>query len=103
MGNEKWIGYAIDILRAASSGTNTINRIAEEINSPPAYTAKIVAQLRNAGLITKEYELQKPLAQMTVREVYEVNHPGIVGATDASSKIQQIILQSLEIPLTQVM
>ena len=100
MNKEKWLNYAIGTLKACSSGAGSIAHISSDINSPPAYTAKVVADLRRARLIDENYELVRPPQQITVRQVIEASEDN--DCQGPAAKINAIILKSLEVPITQV-
>lgn len=100
MNKEKWLNYAMGILKACNSGSSSISRIASDINSPPAYTAKVIADLRRAKIIDENYELSKPPQQITVRQVIEASEDN--DCQGPAAKINTIILKSLEVPITQV-
>ncbi len=98
---EKWLNYAIAVLKACDNGAGSIAHIADETGGSQSYVAKVIASLRHAGIIDKNYELSKPAAQITVRDVVESS-----GWMDTSNKtlraISKLILTALEVPITQL-
>jgi len=98
---EKWLNYAIAVLKACDNGAGSIAHIADETGGSQSYVAKVIASLRHAGIIDKNYELAKPANQVTVREVVESS-----GWMDTSNKtlrqISKLILTALEVPITQL-
>ena len=98
---EKWLNYAIAVLKACDNGAGSIAYIADETGGSQSYVAKVIASLRRANIIDRNYELAKPAAQITVRDI-----AGISGWMDTNSetlhKISEITLAALEVPITQL-
>lgn len=97
----KWIDYAIEVIRSIFTGSASIKEIAEDIEGPEAYVAKVIAKLRKAGLIDDNYDLVKAPEQITVREVIEasnLNQP----EGEISKRIQELMFSALEISIINV-
>lgn len=71
----KWISYVVQVLAAVHEGANTIAAIAFVIKGSETYIAKVVASLRKAGFITKETTLAKPLEDITIKELMDLEYP----------------------------
>lgn len=71
--DEKWIEYAVKILKSVDNGSNSISHIASDIGGSESYIAKVVASLRRAGYISNKYELRKGLNEITVKEIVKIN------------------------------
>ena len=98
---EKWLSYAIAVLKACNNGAGSIAHIADETGGSQSYVAKVIASLRHAGIIDKNYELSKPASQITIRDVVEVT--GWINTNNKTlCKISEIILTALEVPITQL-
>jgi len=98
---EKWLNYAIATLKSCHSGFGSISDIADNVGGSASYIAKVIASLRSAHIIDKNYELTKQASQITVREIVESS--GLCRPTkEISSKVLKIILKALEIPITQI-
>lgn len=99
--DEKWLGYAIKILKVAHQGASSMSAMADEVGGARSYVTKVVTSLRKGGLIDDHYQLSRHPESITVREVMAVAstyHP----EPGPSGKILQIMLNALEIPITQV-
>ena len=71
----KWISYVVQVLAAVHEGASTIAAIALAIKGSETYIAKVVASLRKAGFITKETSLAKPLEDITIKELLDLEYP----------------------------
>jgi len=98
---EKWLDYAIKILDSCNKGSGSISHIADDIGGSESYIAKVVASLRNANLINQHYDLCKPIANITISEVMVASNSCQVDS-ETSRKILEIIIKSLNIPITEV-
>ena len=67
--DEKWISYAVRVLKAVYGGANSIARISHEIDGSPTYLAKVIASLRKGGLLTEQTELTRPLDTIFISEL----------------------------------
>ena len=99
--DEKWLSYSISILKAVHTGSASLSAIADDINGPKAYIAKIVALLKRSKLINNDYQLTKPPDNITIREVVEIANTCNAN-NDISNKILHIMLKALEVPITNV-
>ena len=100
--DQKWIWYAIHILDAINKGANTIQSIVEMVNGgSPSYLAKVVAILRHNGLISRDYQLVRPLSQIMLADL------AVLTNTQNRDKLTTImaeaILGSLNIPISVVL
>lgn len=71
----KWISYAVQILAAVGSGSNSIKSVAFAIKGSETYIAKVLATLRRGGFIDKEYQLAKPIEDITIKELIDLEYP----------------------------
>ena len=98
---DKWLDYAIAIIKACQSGSGSISNISDDINKPQSYVAKVVASLRAAKIINGDYGLIMPASDITIRKLVEVS-----GSYQATSpvldKVNELMLQALEISIKEV-
>ena len=99
---EKWLNYAVDVLKSCDSGAKSIKALSEDIGGSSSYIAKVVASLRNGHLINDRYELSKPIEQITIKEILEILLPEYQPAGKVSDNVFKLVLASLEISITQV-
>jgi DNA-binding IscR family transcriptional regulator len=89
--DEKWISYAILVLKAVDGGANTIQRISHEVQGSSSYMAKVIATLRKGNLIDTQTTLVKPLDQINVAQLMDLADP-----TPSEDKVSVIIAAHLK-------
>ena len=96
--DDKWLNYSVKILVAIDEGFDSIQKIAEEIDESPSYTAKVIAELRNRGIFDKKYILDRPLDQIFVKDVLDYSPDASYLSTDAYNLLfdhQSITIEQL--------
>jgi len=98
---EKWLNYAIKIIGSCNRGSGSISNITDDIGGSESYIAKVTASLRHAGLIDVNYDLCKPINDIIISEILEISNCCHADG-DISRKILRIVIDSLNIPITEV-
>jgi DNA-binding IscR family transcriptional regulator len=102
---EKSIYYAIRIIKSASSGTDSILDISDEIGGSRTYVAKVVALLRKAELIDADYNVRDNITLRDVVQAIDNLQPTDDMDVERIAIMQKIvskILESLDFPLSEV-
>ena len=103
MPNNKWLEYSVKILVAADAGARTIMQIHEHVGESKTYVAKVIAILRNGGLIDKNYNLAKPLSEIMIRDVWVLfNDLNSAQTSNMMGKVNGLILSALEVPIVSL-
>jgi len=98
LNDEKRLHYAIQIIKSANSGTDSIADISDEIGGSRTYIAKVVALLRNAELLDADYNVQD---NITIRDVVQAIQT-IQPTDDIMRRVMDKILEALDIPISEV-
>ncbi len=99
--DEKWIKYALGILKSVHKGSSSISEISEKVGGSESYIAKIVATLRKADLITRDYSLPKKPDQILVKDLLVIANT-YKPSNDPVGKIIKSMLESLTMPITEI-
>ena len=99
---EKWILYALGVIKAVHGGASSIAAVAHEMDGSESYLAKVIATLRRGGLLSAEYELLKPYDQITFSDLLRAQDQAYY-SSPIIAELSGHNYTALEIPIAQVL